>query len=586
MYGTAFTWEITPLVFTKSLEVIRGPGSALYGSNATNGVISFNTLSGKDMTKNAEVRFRAGSQNTQILDVLLGHEGNAVSFVSAFNYYQTKGNTYSSPDASATTPMEIRNPLSSFYVFNKIEGNKKLSGFSFQHHEQLWDFSTGHGWLFFVPDQKENTKEGRRVLSLRYKTPDINKKMQHEYLVRYQEHRVDWNVRLLPDNTAGYPFGLTELVKTKTRDVFSRAQWSYSLNKQSVILGGIENTIFLYRGDDLHMSNANLNTDFSPTVNNEFVNVGDYFQWLGDHPMINTGIFVQYTSPKLLDKIQATIGGRYDVARFRFNALDDNNQEESKSFEKFSPRVSIVYTASEKLSLKAMAGRAFRTPAPSELFGSNTYLLASNIRNLKPEVITTIEFGSDLQVSRSLNWRLNLYSTRFNDQIGYSVSNFNLSTNLYSLETIGGETEFLFAVNKFDGFLNYSYAQRVDEEIVDPTISISKNTLTWVPQHLANVGLKYNERNFYISMQSHFQGAVARRSSDRNAAADDARCTQVGSWMTVDLRAVYKPSEEIEIGLMGTNLFDEQGELLKNNLYSFDFMIPGRRLLLDLRLTF
>ncbi|MBN1252255.1 MAG: Plug domain-containing protein [Bacteroidales bacterium] len=29
LYGTAYTWEITPLIFTKSLEVIRGPGAAL-----------------------------------------------------------------------------------------------------------------------------------------------------------------------------------------------------------------------------------------------------------------------------------------------------------------------------------------------------------------------------------------------------------------------------------------------------------------------------------------------------------------------------------------------------------------------------
>ena len=33
-YGTALTWEITPLNMIKSLEVIRGPGSALYGTNA------------------------------------------------------------------------------------------------------------------------------------------------------------------------------------------------------------------------------------------------------------------------------------------------------------------------------------------------------------------------------------------------------------------------------------------------------------------------------------------------------------------------------------------------------------------------
>jgi outer membrane receptor protein involved in Fe transport len=43
--GGAYTWEITPLFLAKSVEIIRGPGSALYGSNAANGVIAINTLS-------------------------------------------------------------------------------------------------------------------------------------------------------------------------------------------------------------------------------------------------------------------------------------------------------------------------------------------------------------------------------------------------------------------------------------------------------------------------------------------------------------------------------------------------------------
>jgi iron complex outermembrane receptor protein len=59
-YGSALTWEITPLNMIKSLEVIRGPGSALYGSNATNGVISINTYSGSDLKGRMAARARVG----------------------------------------------------------------------------------------------------------------------------------------------------------------------------------------------------------------------------------------------------------------------------------------------------------------------------------------------------------------------------------------------------------------------------------------------------------------------------------------------------------------------------------------------
>ncbi len=45
IYGSALTWEVTPLVFTKSVEVMRGGGSALYGTNAMNGLLSIQTVS-------------------------------------------------------------------------------------------------------------------------------------------------------------------------------------------------------------------------------------------------------------------------------------------------------------------------------------------------------------------------------------------------------------------------------------------------------------------------------------------------------------------------------------------------------------
>jgi iron complex outermembrane receptor protein len=303
--------------------------------------------------------------------------------------------------------------------------------------------------------------------------------------------------------------------------------------------------------------------------------------------MTNTGFFVQYTSPKIADKLQATLGLRYDYASFKFNTPNGPNSEaESRSFDKFSPRLSFVYAATSALSLKLMAGRAFRTPAPSELFGANTFFLASNIRDLKPEVVTTFELGSDLKISKGLNWRLNLYRTTFEDQIAYSVTNANLSTNLYSLENFGIENEFQFVVKQFDGFLNYAYAERIDEEIVDPTVAINKE-LTWVPQHVANVGLKFTTAKYYISVQSHYQGSVRRRSSDEDPVTNNARGKEVKSWITCDAKVSFKPlGKGIDIGVMATNLFNEKGFLLKNNLYPFDYQIPGRSVLLDIRLAF
>jgi iron complex outermembrane receptor protein len=327
MYGTAFTWENTPMLFTKSLEIIRGPGSALYGTNATNGVISYNTLSAKDLTKKVEIRYRIGSRATQVYDMMVAGENESVSFISAFNYYTTNGNSYSSYDASYdstknTVPganRNINNSRSSYYFFNKIEGKGKLQGFSLQYHEQSWNFSTGHGWLFYAPDKPENMNENRRLISLRYKTPNSEKKFQQEYLVRYQRHSVDWNTRLLPDNTTFgyyYPYGLTETLKTHTSDVFARIQMSYSLDKNSVILGGIENSYFFYDGDDIHQSNVDLNSSFKTNPNNQFLALGPYFGYLGSHPFNNTGVFAQYTSPKIFDKFRGSLKTRFKFFTF------------------------------------------------------------------------------------------------------------------------------------------------------------------------------------------------------------------------------------------------------------------------------
>ena len=174
LYGTAYTWEITPLFLLQSLEIVRGPGSALYGSNATNGVLSIKSLSAADLKEQKGMaRVRLGGYNTQVYDILAGGEGKAFDYLLGFNHFRTAGNEYASTDGSYRTlpsgdlaSFEVRDHRSSEYFFGKLEGKGKLKGLSLQMHHQAWDYQTGHGWLWMVPDVAETMKESRLILAL------------------------------------------------------------------------------------------------------------------------------------------------------------------------------------------------------------------------------------------------------------------------------------------------------------------------------------------------------------------------------------------------------------------------------------
>jgi len=595
LYGTAYTWEITPLVFTKSLEVVRGPGSALYGTNATNGLININTVDPKDLKGVVESRARIGSHGTKIYDAVAGVENNLVSMVLAFNAYETDGNEYLSFDDRKdidgnylTTQRKVRDTRSSNYVFAKIEGKGKLSALSLQFHEQHWAFDTGHGWLFQIPDQPESMNEFRRLISARYAPQNAASDVNYEFMMRYQKHSIDWDMRYYPNNALGgfYPNGVTEYLKTDADDIISRAQLNYEMDDGASLLAGVEYTLFLYNGDDAHVSNVDFETaGIPPTAGNEFTHDDPWFEFALDKPVHTVGLFGQYISPKIWNRLQATVGGRFDSRFFEFIDVNDDNEEKDKSFSQFSPRLCLVFFISDDLTLKGMGGRAFRTPAPTEMFGANTFSLNSNINQLEPEVITTYEVAADWKLNKNLNLRVNGYYLDFESQIAYSVARANLSTNVFSLTSLGVESELLYNFNDLSGFLNYSFVTREGENIIDNTINESKG-LTWIPQHTANLGIVYTHDKFYLSGVIHYQGEVKRRDSDITAETAAFRPESVDSWSEIDFKLAYTPTPKIDLGVVVKNLFDSENYLIKNNAYTFDYRRPERTILFDVKFSF
>ncbi len=646
LYGSAYTWEITPLNMIKSLEVIRGPGSALYGSNATNGVISINTFSGADLGGGIKTRVRGGNAGTRIYDIITGNKGKMFSYVASYNSYQTDGNNYKSYDGSGRTNAAFPNYLQKFttndardnsYLFTKIEGEGALKGLSIQYHRQYWNLQTGHGWSWRTADIKEAISEARQIVTMKY-TKNITDNLIQEYALKYQNRTLDWNVRLAENGAyAGYyPSGITEYLKTGADDVFGRGQLTYIFPNGGTALGGVEVNRFTYSGDKEHYSNISLN-DLTNNPNGSPLRQRPTFEWIKNKPIPKVAVFGQVTTGKLLNRsLEFTLGIRYDETQAKFRGIDQpysarlgtpalTNTDpatgtqtsypippeylgppfvpnEKRVFRRTSPRFGVVYTASSNLSFKLMAGKAFREPSVTEMFAYNTFVLASNPRKLKPEIIHTYEAGVDWFVNKYVNLRANLFRTRYENQIAYSVANNNLSTNLYTLITGGAESEVLVSYKNISGFANFSYNKRLNEYVQDRTISINKTQTTWVPSHTANAGITWTDQKFMTSLSVERQGAVYRRNSDlgpvdpflgnnTNIPSYDYnypvyRPRTVPAWISVNFRFMYKWNESLEMGLNVMNLFNSHQTLLKNNNYPFDYIREGRRFLFDVTATF
>ena len=645
-YGSALTWEITPLNMIKSLEVIRGPGSALYGSNATNGVISLNTYSGSDLNGELRMRTRLGDYGTRIYDLLTGNRGKMFSHAVSFNSYETDGNNYMNYDGSGKTDVfgflqkfPMRDERSSYYLFTKLEGEGDLSGLSFQYHRQKWNYQTFNGWLQNAPDQKDRQSEYRDVLTAKY-SKNISDRLSHEYVARYNTGIRDYNIRDYANgasvNGTVYPSGVSENLKTKIENFFLRAQIMYVFPNSGTFIAGVEGNRLSYRGDSLHSSNINMNLlgDQSPNPGGAFLPLSPSMDWIMNRPILKIAPFAQITSGRLFDKkVEFTGGIRYDEISNHYRGIDEPYKNwigvpeitdastgmiyavpsrflgppfvtnEKKTYRRTSPRIGTVFFISEKLTLKLMAGRAFREPSPGELYGVNTYVGGSNNpRKISPEIIKTAEAAVDWTVSPNVSLRVNGFNTRFENAIDYSGTS-NSIVNAYTLGTKGIESEIQTSFRYFSAFLNYSRFYRYLDHNLDAMISKHPNEVKIAPAHTANAGITSTVEKWTGSLTLQRQGAVYRRTSDmgsidpftgsllNNAYSSPYSYPQyrpktVPAWISVNLRISHKISDNIQFGLYITNLFNTHQTLVQRSNYPFDYIREGRRVMIDFQAAF
>ncbi|OGC41520.1 hypothetical protein A2548_01425, partial [candidate division WOR-1 bacterium RIFOXYD2_FULL_41_8] len=218
-----------------------------------------------------------------------------------------------------------------------------------------------------------------------------------------------------------------------------------------------------------------------------------------------------------LDGSDSDMAGRHKISNqaFYFQSEHRANQQlllnlglrvdrHSVAGESLSPRIGLVYQASQDLVLRSSFGTAFRAPTLNELYWYYNDpvwgLITRGNQNLRPEKSQTWDVGLTKRFDDSTQATLTGYISKYSDMIKWVDISGVWATweaqNLSAADSIGAD---LSLKRKFTeachGFVNYSYQNSIDLS--------TGNKLVYSPVHKANAGLVYEPEDrlsgsFYV----------------------------------------------------------------------------------------
>lgn len=422
-YYGGLTMELTPdlLDAIDRIEVVKGPSSALFGTDALFATVNIITRSGaavKGAIVSAEVGsdpsgrgvFTYGNLLTNGVDLFLsGHYENGTGERSlSFGKF---GSAHNADDQW----------LSDAFL------SAKYQDFFLQlwYADRLKVIPTGQ-YGTIVGDDRTTTRDTRYLTELRWQhtLSDDKTLMMRAYYEDYPYHGV-----FVYDD----PMLARDAEQTDDRWLAYEAQFNWQpIQRHQLTLG----SLFEYHWTQLsgHETDPAGNVTFVyPGANNDFSYWAVYLQ----------------DEFQVLPQLALVVGGRYD-------AYPDFHVQRT------TPRASLIWTATKQTTLKLLYGQAFRAPTEYE----RTYPAGSGSGtdnlSLKPEQITTYELVLDQDFHHGLNGQFSLFRNDAEKLIAATVDNQSdtVFENLSSVRTWGVEAELTkkFA-NAVRGFVNGTWQQ-------------------------------------------------------------------------------------------------------------------------------
>jgi len=416
-----------PLRYIEKVEFIRGPGAAVYGSNAMMGVINIITRSNVDALTISYGSFNRRQAFIQA-STKFGHmKVDLFSRIEADN-----GDNYTVADTFSSNRIETDDP-------RKIADlNLKLKWENTRINLQHSQFETENFYELNTLSNGFNAREGQ-IDSISLQHDFAWEKVESYLWLSYNYVNATLSSQLTAPGTftgLSNPDSNDPLLLRANFDNYAEMRMqlhnNWDINKRSSLQFGIE-----LRRLDAPEAIAENNFDLRDIVT-QSIPVRFYNELLPTTPIQAKskrdiiGLYSQYQH-QLSDSTSLTLGLRYD--------------DFSEIGSQVSPRFGLVQTLGTHYSLKLLYGEAFRAPSESELNLLNNPVVLGN-PTLKPETVESwdlIWIGQWPQTGLSLGY----FESHFNDSIiqvdlGNGTSQF---LNIDQDSTQGIEFEFSQELN-------------------------------------------------------------------------------------------------------------------------------------------
>ncbi|NOU50101.1 TonB-dependent receptor [Pseudoalteromonas sp. JBTF-M23] len=370
--ASVYTPHISVDIIDK-VEFIRGPGSALYGSNAFLGVMNIVTLK-----EHNQVSIGVGEHGfTQAAASFNKPLANDLNVYGNVSWQGQQGERYT---------QGVKDPLASYFI--EIGGRWQDLSFSMWHNQtQLNGFVNLAGWSDENKHKSQNSAVSIGYELLRNELWNLNT------TVKYIQHDIYSAGLIASAEELGLEHDFFVGPDWQSKDLTFNLDGAYQVNGSIALNFGIE-----YSEEE--QSEAGINSSYYD-FNRGDVYLGEEFYQNGiitvkPHQPFNT-LLQSFDSTAVYGQLKYSVTSQATV--FVGARYDDVKDIDSK----LSPRVAATYALSEHNTVKVQYGESFRTPVSNEL-NSNDDVTVGN-PNLTSEYVKTTEL---VWHSKYTGWELDL----------------------------------------------------------------------------------------------------------------------------------------------------------------------------------
>ena len=550
--------NVLPITDIARVEIIRGPGSAIYGADAFSGVINVITKGAGDID-GTEVLGEVASFGTRRAAVTHGGEYAGTELALYLEYWQTDGDKGRVIGEDAQTLFDQIMGTSASLAPGSLDTRGKRLDVRLDAKRDNWrlrlwnwrlqDMGVGPG-LAQALDPSGRGDSSNYLADATYDNPDFARDLGLKATLSYMDISGDSRQNLFPAGTR-LPIGSDGNINPTSPagivdfpDGFignpGIDEQHWRLDSSLFYTALQAHRVRLGLGASLGRLQAREAKNFGPgvidgsqlVVDGTLTDVtGTPNVFLGDQERRAYYLSLQ-DEWQLAPDWDLTAGVRYD------NYSDFGST--------VNPRLALVWQSLYNLTSKLMYGRAFRPPSFQELFIQNNPIVKGN-PGLKPESIETLELAFDYQPTFDIHTTLNLFHYGVKDLIEFmeteGTDKDKVAKNVGRQNGRGLEWELTWDLGRqLDIQTNYAFQDARDAATDKPVAG--------VPRHQFFLQANWSFSPLW-NLDGRFNWISSRKRQDSDPRGD------LDGYQTVDLflrrTGIFGGGE---VGVMVRNLFD------------------------------